>query len=248
MPAIDLDGFQLHYEMRGDGEPLLLLHGGMGIGDDWRHIFPSDPPGYRVVVPDFRGHGRSSSPPEPFTFRACACDVQALLEHLRIRRVKAIGMSLGAKTLLHLATADPPRVDAMVLVSATPRFPDPLREAAARFTRDALAGLPAVEREALRARHVHGDEQIARLYEMTRSFATSYDDMAFTATRLGTITARTLIVHGDRDPLYPTELAVELYRGIPGSALWIVPNGGHGPIFGERAPLFRSEALAHLNA
>jgi pimeloyl-ACP methyl ester carboxylesterase len=139
-------------------------------------------------------------------------------------------------------------VDAMVLVSATPHFPDPLREAAARFTRGALAGLPAAEREALRARHVHGDEQIARLYDMTRSFATSYDDMAFTAIRLGTITARTLIVHGDRDPLYPAELAIELYRGIPGSSLWIVPNGGHGPIFGERAPLFRSEALAHLNA
>jgi pimeloyl-ACP methyl ester carboxylesterase len=248
MPAIDLNGFQLHFEMRGDGEPLLLLHGGMGIGDDWRHIFPSDPPGYRVVVPDLRGHGRSTSPPEPFTFRACADDVQALLEHLKITRVKAIGMSLGAKTLLHLATADPQRVDAMVIVSATPRFPDPLREAAARFTRDALAGLPAAEREALRARHVHGDEQIARLYDMTRSFAASYDDMAFTATRLGTITARTLIVHGDRDPLYPVELAVELYRGIPGSTLWIVPNGGHGPIFGDRAPLFRSEALAHLNA
>jgi pimeloyl-ACP methyl ester carboxylesterase len=248
MPAIDLKGFQLHYEMRGDGEPLLLLHGGMGIGDDWRHLFPSDPPGYRVVVPDLRGHGRSTTPPEPFTFSACAEDVRALLEHLKISRVKAIGMSLGAKTLLHLATADPQRVIAMVLVSATPRFPDPLREAAARFTRDALAGLPAAERQALRARHVHGDEQIARLYEMTRSFATSYGDMAFTATRLGTITARTLIVHGDRDPLYPVELAVELYRGISGSTLWIVPNAGHGPIFGERAPLFRAEALSHLNA
>jgi pimeloyl-ACP methyl ester carboxylesterase len=248
MPTIDLEGFQLHYEMRGDGEPLLLLHGGMGIGDDWRYIFPSDPPGYRVVVPDLRGHGRSTTPPEPFTFRACADDVRGLLEHLNIGRVKAIGMSLGAKTLLHLATTDPHRVDAMVMVSATPRFPDPLRAAAARFTRAALAGLPAAEREALRARHVHGDEQIARLYDMTRSFATSYDDMAFTAIRLGTITARTLIVHGDRDPLYPAELAVELYRGIPGSALWIVPNGGHGPIFGERAPLFRSEALAHLSA
>src|SRR5262249_59961480 len=100
----------------------------MGIGDDWRHIFPSDPPGYRVLIPDLRGHGRSTTPPEPFTFRACADDVRALLEHLKIDRVKAIGMSLGAKTLLHLATADPLRVDAMVIVSATPRFPDPLRE------------------------------------------------------------------------------------------------------------------------
>jgi pimeloyl-ACP methyl ester carboxylesterase len=248
MPTLELRGFRMHYDLRGDGEPLLLLHGGMGIGNDWRHIFPSDPPGYRVIVPDLRGHGRSTTPHEPFTFKACAEDVRELLEYLKINHVKTIGMSLGAKTLLHLATADPERLAAMVLVSATPRFPDPLREAAARFTREALAGLPAAEREALRARHVHGDEQIARLYDMTRSFATSFDDMAFTAMRLGTITARTLLVHGDRDPLYPVELAVELYRGIPGSALWVVPNGGHGPIFGDRAPVFRSEALSYLNA
>jgi pimeloyl-ACP methyl ester carboxylesterase len=248
MPTTQLRGFQMHYDVRGEGEPLLLLHGGMGIGDDWRHVFASDPPGYRVIVPDLRGHGRSTSPPQEFTFKTCAEDVRELLERLRIDRVKAVGMSMGAKTLLHLATAHPQLVEAMVLVSATPRFPDPLRDAAARFTRDALAQLPTADRDALRARHVHGDEQIARLYDMTRSFATSYDDMAFTSSNLATITARTLIVHGDRDPLYPVELAVELLRGIPGSTLWVIPNGGHGPIFGERAALFRSEALAFLSA
>ena len=93
---------------------------------------------------------------------------------------------------------------------------------------------------------MHGDEQILQLYDMTRSFATSYDDMAFTPTLLGTITARTLIVHGDRDPFYPVEMAIELFRGIPQSALWIVPNGGHGPVFGSMAPTFTAAALAHL--
>jgi pimeloyl-ACP methyl ester carboxylesterase len=161
--------------------------------------------------------------------------------------VKAIGLSMGAKTLLHLSTARPDRVDAMVIVSATPHFPDQLRAAAGQFTREALDQLPASDREFLRARHAHGDEQLARLYDMTRSFAASYDDMAFTAASLGTITARTLIVHGDRDPLYPVELAVELLRGIPQSALWIIPNGGHGPIFGNRTALFRSEALSFLS-
>jgi pimeloyl-ACP methyl ester carboxylesterase len=81
---------------------------------------------------------------------------------------------------------------------------------------------------------------------MARAFATSYDDMAFTSALLGTITARTLIVHGDRDPLYPVEMAIELFRGIPQSALWIVPNGGHGPIFGSMASTFVDIALAHL--
>src|SRR5262249_25954368 len=150
---------------------------------------------------------------------------------------------LGAKTLLHVATMEPARVAAMVLVSGTPYFPAPMRAvAAARFTTSAIEQLAQAEREALLARHVHGDHQIAALWEMMRGFATSYDDMAFTPPLLGTIAARTLIVHGDRDPLYPIDMAVELFRHIPDSALWVIPYAGHGPVFGPQADAFQSTA------
>ena len=247
MPNVSLNGLDMYYEDRGSGTPLLLLHGGMGIGADWRHVFPSDPDGYRVIVPDLRGHGRSTNPSRTFTFRQSAADVLGLLDHLEIPSVHAIGMSLGAKTLLHVATARPGTVSAMVLVSATPYFPPTLRAAAAGFTRDAFEGLSEAQRAELRARHVHGDDQVLALYEMTRGFATSHDDMAFTPPQLGRIAARTLIVHGDRDPLYPVELALELYRSIPRSALWVVPYGLHGPIFGPLAEAFRMAALSHLS-
>lgn len=248
MPSIEINGFAMHYEVRGEGRPLLLLHGGLGTGADWRHVFPADPDGWRVIVPDLRGHGRSTNPSGAFTFRQSGRDVVALLDHLGLDQVKAIGLSLGAKTLLHAATASPERMDAMVLVSATPRFPPSLRDQAAEFTGEAFARLPAEALAALRAQHVHGDDQIRALYEMVRSFAASHDDMAFTPARLSTVSARTLIVHGDRDPLYPVELAVELYRGIPRSALWVVPNAGHGPIFGPLAPAFAAAATAFLSA
>jgi pimeloyl-ACP methyl ester carboxylesterase len=81
-----------------------------------------------------------------------------------------------------------------------------------------------------------------------RALQDSYDDMNFTPPYLSTITARTLIVHGDRDPLYPVDLAVELYTAIPRAALWVVPNGGHAPIFGAMAPRFRETALEFLRA
>ena len=81
---------------------------------------------------------------------------------------------------------------------------------------------------------------------MTRGFAASYDDVAFTPPLLATIAARTLIVHGDRDPFYAVEMAFELHRGIPDSALWVVPYGGHGPIFGKNAAQFAEIALGHL--
>ena len=189
----------------------------------------------------------TKNPGGGFSFRLCAQDVAALLDALRIERVRAIGLSMGAKTLLHLATALPARIDTMVLVSATPRFPDSLRAAAAQFTPEAFDRLSEGELDTLRRRHVHGDGQLRALYAMTRSFATSEGDMAFTPDLLGQISARTLIVHGDRDPLYPIEMALELFRGIPRSSLWIVPNAAHGPVFGPLAPEFARLAIAHLH-
>ena len=242
--TIDVNGCQLYYETRGDGEPLLLLHGGTGIGADWTRVFTGgDPAGFRVIVPDLRGHGRSTNPSRAFTFRQAAQDMFALLDRLGIQRVKAIGLSMGAKTLLHMATQQPDRIDAMVLVSATPYFPAQARAAMAQFAVDAFSD---AEWATLRQRHVHGDDQIRMLYEQMRGLKDSYDDVAFTPPLLATITARTLIVHGDRDPLYPVELALEMYRSIPSSTLWVVPNGGHGPIFGALAAPFVETALAHL--
>jgi pimeloyl-ACP methyl ester carboxylesterase len=84
------------------------------------------------------------------------------------------------------------------------------------------------------------------LYDQMRGLKDSHDDMAFTPPLLGTIAARTLIVHGDRDPLYPVELAIEMYRSIPESALWVVPNAGHGPVFGPLAAPFVETAVSFL--
>ena len=55
-----------------------------------------------------------------------------------------------------------------------------------------------------------------------------------------------LAVHGARAQVYHVALAIELSRGIPNAALWVVPIGGHGPIFGPAASTFRAAALAHL--
>ena len=99
----------------------------------------------------------------------------------------------------------------------------------------------------MRSRHVHGDEQVRALWRHAREFADDREDMNFDAASLSLISARCLVVHGDRDPLYPVELAVELYRAIPNAALWVVPNGGHGPIFGNQAAPFVMTAAAFLD-
>ena len=212
----------LFHRDTGSGVPLLLLHGFTGSGENWNHVFTETPPGYRVITPDLPGHGRSANPRPDFKFADVARDVFALLDHLGIDRIKAIGMSAGANTLLHMATEQPSRIMSMIHVSGTPRFPDQAR-----------AIMRATQGEDALSRHA-------------RAFADDREDMDFTAAKLSAITAKTLIVHGDRDPLYPVEQAVELFRGIPNSALWVVPNGGHGPIFGAQAAPFVAAARSFL--
>jgi pimeloyl-ACP methyl ester carboxylesterase len=235
----------LFFRDSGTGDPLLLLHGFTGCGDDWQHVFAEPLADFRIIAPDLPGHGRSPNPRSDFKFADIARDVFALLDQLNIDRVKAIGMSAGANTLLHMATQQPRRVSALVHVSGTPRFPDQARQIMRTMTEETRTDAEWAE---MRTRHHLGDDQIRALWRHARAFADDRDDMNFTAATLSAITARTLIVHGDRDPLYPVELAVELFRGIPDAALWVVPNGGHGPIFGNQAAAFVETAAAFLSA
>ena len=240
---IHANGIDLHYDVIGDGEPLLWLHGFMGCGADWKYLWSEPPAGFQLVAPDLRGHGASTDAGVTFDFREAAQDVLALLRHLGLRRVKAIGLSGGGIVALHLATLLPSCMDRMVVVSAPPYFPEQAKAIQRQFTE---AMLPEIERQRMRQRHPGGEAQIARLLENTRALAGDRDDVNFTRELLQKITAETLIVFGDRDPFYPVSLAVELYSAIPKAYLWVVPNGGHGPIFRDRSTRFNETALAFL--
>jgi len=238
-----INEMEMYYQVRGKGDPLVLLHGFTGSGSNWDGFISEFGHDYRLVIPDLRGHGRSTNPSMKFTFRQSALDVFGLLDKLGIKRFKAIGVSGGAKTILHMATQQPERVDAMVLVSAASYFPPQARAIMREMTPENRS---EQEWQTMRQWHKHGDEQIKALWNQGNSFKDSFDDMNFTAPYLSTISARTLIVHGDSDPLYPASLALEMHAAIPGSHLWIVPNGGHGPIFGEMREQFIKTALAFL--
>jgi pimeloyl-ACP methyl ester carboxylesterase len=127
---------------------------------------------------------------------------------------------MGGNTLLHLASRAPERVEAMVIISSTMHFPEPAR---------------AIMRQTM-----HEGQSVADwlLHDPT--------DMSFTAADLSKITARTLVIYGDRDPLYPVEMGVAIYRAIPNAQLWVMPNAGHGDIFGDHKAAFVTTALRFL--
>lgn len=245
---VEVDGAELHVEERGEGPPIVLLHGHTGTSGDFRHVFDLDELAgrHRVVTPDARGHGRSTNPSGKLTFRKCAEDLVTIFDELEIEPACAVGVSFGALTLLHAATRAPYLFRSLVLVSAVPRFP---KETRALFRAAASAKRTEHDWNTMRALHTHGDRQIAALWSSPRAFAASTTDVAFTPKKLRAITARTLLVAGDRDPLYPVELAVELYRGIPDARLWVVPGGGHSPIFSpSQREAFQRIALPFLEA
>ena len=220
-----VNGMQMYYEIHGQGDPLVLLHGFTGTGRSWRNFVDDFAEHYRLIIPDLRGHGRSTNPTGRFTHRQSALDVFALLDQLGLERFKAMGSSTGGMTLIHMATQQPARV---IMRQTSPETASPERW------------------ENMRKNHQHGDDQIRALLNQFNNFQDSYDDMNFTEPYLSTITAKTLIVHGDRDHFFPVSIPVEMYSAIPDSYLWIVPNGGHGPVGGENTPVFRRIALEFL--
>ncbi len=239
---LEVNGIDLYYETYGEGEPLLLLHGFTGSGADWRESIAHYAASYRLIIPDLRGHGRSTNPSGTFTHREACRDLYGLLDHLGIERTDAIGISSGGMTLLHMATLAPRRIRAMVLVGATIYFPETARKKMRASTEETLTPQLMVQRRAL---CLLGDDQIRMLHAQFLAMDDTYDDMNFTMPYLSTIRARTLIVHGDRDEFFPVEIPFQMYRGIPDSYLWIVPNGSHGPHW-EHPDEFRAITLSFL--
>jgi pimeloyl-ACP methyl ester carboxylesterase len=118
MPTFTRDGLTLYYAERGDpmGYPVVLLHG-LTMSSRTMERLAASLPDYRVVLLDFRGHGKSTKPrrPERYLVSDFADDVVALLDHLKIEQTVLGGLSLGANVSYEVALRHPERVRALVL-------------------------------------------------------------------------------------------------------------------------------------
>lgn len=222
--AISINGMDMHYEVYGEGKPLLLLHGFSGSGAGLADIFKDFIKTHQLIIPDLRGHGRSTNPSNEYNFHQTALDVFALLDHLKINNCSAVGFSGGGMTLLHMAHQQPDKISSMTMVSAAPYFPPSTREFMKQVT---VESHTKEEWEAMRKIHIYGDEQITMIWKQANAFSEN-QDMNFTSEKLSKIKAKTFIIQGDRDPIYPLEITIEMYKAIPNAYLWIIPNGGHG--------------------
>jgi pimeloyl-ACP methyl ester carboxylesterase len=108
---VEHDGARIWYAAYGSGRSVILLHGGLGHSGNWGYQVPALlEKGYRAVVIDSRGHGRSTRDARPFSYELMACDVSAVMDALQIQRAGLVGWSDGACTAMVLASQAPARV------------------------------------------------------------------------------------------------------------------------------------------
>jgi pimeloyl-ACP methyl ester carboxylesterase len=238
--TVSLNGIEMYFETRGEGEPLLMVHGWSGNTAYFQPLLKPLAEHYRLIIPDLRGHGRSTNPSGRFTMAQAASDLLALLRHLGLEDVRALGASAGGITLLHMATAEPSPIRSMILVGTGNRFPEACRSSMAVSNADEY---PESWWEIMRARHPGGEGQIRELVAYLRSFSANTADATFPDSVLAGVEAKTLIVHGDQDWCFPPALAAEIHAAIPEASLWVIPGGEHVPVLGEHAPDFIDTAL-----
>ena len=113
-----VNGLEMYYEIHGTGEPLVLLHGGVGASAMFARVLPAFAGHRQVITVDLQAHGRTADIDRPLRAEYLADDVAALMGHLGIVKADLLGYSFGGAVALCLATRHPGIVRRLVLVSA----------------------------------------------------------------------------------------------------------------------------------
>jgi pimeloyl-ACP methyl ester carboxylesterase len=250
---IEANGLKIYYEAYGEGEPLLLVHGGTATSQSWASHLPAFAEHFRVLAPDSRGHGRTDNPSSELSYRLMADDVAALIVALGLQRPLVLGYSDGGQITLELGMRYPSLARALVLGGTQFRFSEAYLEAARALlgiTDGQDVDIGKLERDQpdfvdyLREAHGHiyGPgywktylKQIAALW---------LTPLRYTSQDLGAVTDPVLILVGDRDGACAEE-GPELFHLLPDAELAIAPGSDHSFIE-AKAGLFDALALDFL--
>src|SRR5580693_2335296 len=114
----DINGIRLYHEIYGQGEPLMLIHGGLTtIGEMAVWVQPLAKT-RRVIAVEMQGHGRTADTDRPMSFVTMGDDVAALLDHLKIPNADLVGHSFGGATVIRAAIQHPHKVRRLVVISS----------------------------------------------------------------------------------------------------------------------------------
>jgi pimeloyl-ACP methyl ester carboxylesterase len=242
-----LKGVDYHYDVRGQGEPLLLLHGGLGSSDMFEPLLPILGQGRQVIAVDLQGHGRSSLGSRPIRCEAIADDVAALLKRLGRAKVDVLGYSFGGCVGLRLAVQHPDLVRRLALVS-TPFANDGwYAEMRAQQAQVSAAMAPMMKETPMYKSYVAvapKPDEFPRLLDAMGDFMRQKYDWSADVQTLAKLKMPVMLVYGDGDMVRP-EHEIKFYQllggglkdagwnreSMPRNRLAILPDLTHYDIF-----------------
>ena len=237
-----VNGLKLYYEIHGTGEPLILLHGGVGATDMFAEILPALSKARRVIAVDLQAHGRTADIDRPLSLEAMADDIAALIKHLEVRRADVMGYSMGGGVALRTAIQHPDVVRKLVLVSTAFKkdgwYPE-IRAGMAQMGPGAAEPMKQTPMYQLYARVAPRPADwpvlLTKLGEMMRK---DYD----WSREVAAIKAPTLLVFGDADAVSPAH-AVQFFELLGGGQ----KDGGWDGSGVSKARLAILPGLTHYN-
>jgi pimeloyl-ACP methyl ester carboxylesterase len=241
-----VNGLKLYYQVYGEGEPIVLLHGAfMTIDLNWGQLIPMLSKTRKVIVMEMQGHGRTADIDRPFSFTALASDVAGAMKHLQLHNADVLGYSFGGTIAFQLAMQYPGLVNKLIIISSTHKHEGELssvRELMKSFKSDFFDQTPLYTEY----------KRLAPDTTQWRGFVNKMLDFIKQPYDLGDenikkIKSPVLIVMGDNDG-YDLVKTIETYRllggnvsgdiaGLPQSQLAILPGKTHVSVVMDNAAL-----------
>jgi pimeloyl-ACP methyl ester carboxylesterase len=228
----EVNGINLYFETHGTGQPLILLHGGLGSGEMFGPTLTELAQQHQVITVDLQGHGRTADIDRPIDIRLMADDIAALIDHLKLDKPDVVGYSLGGGVALFTAVKYPDKVRRLVVASAHARrdaIPPEMLAQQAQVNAAAAESLKDTPMWELYQRVAPHPEDFPRLLDKVgEAMAQDYDYIE----DVRSLQVPTLLVAADADMAPPSHY-VEMFKLLDGGLRdggWMGegrPKGGH---------------------
>jgi pimeloyl-ACP methyl ester carboxylesterase len=220
--TVDVAGAQIYYAIYGKGDPVILLHGGLGNGDHWSNQVPALAKHFQVIAIDSRGQGRSTRTRARVTYETMANDVVAVMDKLELAHAAVVGWSDGGEIALKIAIEHPDRVSKLFVFGAN-------------YNSDGSKPRSGRPSDTFTAYAAKCRADYAKLSKTPKAFDDLVDwmlpvwrtPMGFTKDQLRSIKAPTLVADGDHDEVIVLDQIKEMAKLIPNAQLAVFHDASH---------------------